>query len=249
MDLQSVTYALQSYDDTIQEDDLRIFMSFAAGLALAALLLGGAVRPAAAQDTRRAERKLDFTIDTTETPELKDWADKLRPEVEKWYPRIVQYLPSDGYSAPQSFTITFKNMDGVAYTSGTSVVCAAAWFKAHPDDQGAVIHELVHVVQQYRSRRNPGWLVEGVADYIRWIKYEPPTKRPHPNPARAKYTDSYRTTAAFLEFVAANYDHEIAVQLNEAMREGRYRPELWSEYTGKTVDDLWAEYVKTLQKT
>jgi acyl-CoA-binding protein len=33
------------------------------------------------------------------------------------------------------------------------------------------------------------------------------------------------------------------------MREGRYRPELWSEYTGKTVDDLWAEYVKTLQKT
>ena len=192
--------------------------------------------------------KYDITIDTTQSPSLKEWADKLRPEVEKWYPLIVQYLPSDGYSAPRKFTITFKKMDGVAYTSGTDVVCAEQWFIAHPDDQGAVIHELVHVVQQYRHRNNPGWLVEGIADYIRWFKYEPPTKRPHPNPARAHYNDSYRTTAAFLEFVAANYDHEIAVRMSEAMREGRYKYDLWKEYTGKTPEDLWAEYVKTLTK-
>jgi hypothetical protein len=41
--------------------------------------------------------------------------------------------------------------------------------------------------------------------------------------------------------------HEIAVRMNEAMRQGRYAPSLWEEYTGKTVDDLWAEYIKTLQ--
>jgi hypothetical protein len=220
----------------------------AAALFLVAACSIVSVGPVQGQDAPKDEKRAEFTIDTSATPELKDWADKLRPEVEKWYPIIVGYLPSDGFNAPRKFTITFKVMDGVAYTSGTSIVGAAAWFKAHPDDQGAIIHELVHVVQQYHSRRNPGWLVEGVADYIRWIKYEPPTKRPHPNPARAKYTDSYRTTAAFLEFVAANYEHEIAVRLNEAMREGRYQPELWKEYTGKTVDELWAEYIKTLQK-
>ena len=217
-------------------------------LAFGIALLGLMPPQAMAQPPRPEKPRAEFTIDTTATLELKEWADKFRPEVEKWYPRKVEYLPSDGYSAPKTFSITFKVMDGVAYTSGTSIVCAAAWFKAHPDDQGAVIHELVHVVQQYRSRRNPGWLVEGVADYIRWIKYEPPTKRPRPNPDRAKYTDSYRTTAAFLEFVAANYDREIAARLNEAMRESRYGPELWSEYTGKTVDELWDEYVKTLRK-
>ena len=224
-----------------------------AGMAIRLLAaITAAMAPAAAQAVQEQHspvaRQFEFTIDTADTPELKEWADKLRPEIEKWYPRIVEYLPSDGYSAPRKFTITFKNMEGVAYTSGTSVICAAAWFKAHPDDQGAVIHELAHVVQQYRGRRNPGWLVEGVADYVRWFKYEPPTKRPRPNPARAKYTDSYRTTAAFLEYVAANHDHEIAVRLNEAMREGRYHPDLWTEYTGHTVDALWAEYMKTLQK-
>ncbi|HLJ57285.1 MAG TPA: basic secretory protein-like protein [Chthonomonadaceae bacterium] len=214
-------------------------------IAVLAVLVLPAPR-AHAQPAQAQERKFEYTIDTMGAPDLKDWAETLRPEIDKWYPRIVEYLPSDGYSAPKSFTITFKKVDGVAYTSGTAVVGAEAWFKAHPDDRGAIIHELVHVVQQYHSRRNPGWLVEGVADYIRWIKYEPANKRPHPNPARAKYTDSYRTTAAFLEYVAANYDHEIAVHLNEAMREGRYRPELWTEYTGKSADDLGAEWLKSL---
>jgi hypothetical protein len=214
------------------------------GALLLLLQSGGA---AAAQIAPDAGKKYEFTIDTSETPELKVWADQLRPLVEDWYPKIVNYFPSDGYEAPRKFTITFKNMDGVAYASGTNIVCAAAWFKAHPDDQGAVIHELVHVVQQYRSRRNPSWLVEGVADYLRWFKYEPVAKRPRPNPARAKYTDSYQTTGAFLEYVANFREPQIAVRLNAAMRQGRYQPELWQEYTGMSVEELWADYIKTLR--
>lgn len=215
------------------------------GALLLTLTAGAQAAPEATPNT---SKKYEFTIDTSEVPELKPWADQLRPLVETWYPKIVAYFPSDGYEAPQKFTITFKNMDGVAFASGTNIVCAAAWFKAHPDDQGAVIHELVHVVQQYRSRRNPGWLVEGVADYLRWFKYEPVNKRPRPNPARAKYTDSYQTTAAFLEYVANVRDPKIAVRMNAAMREGRYQPELWTEYTGMTVDDLWASYIETLRQ-
>jgi hypothetical protein len=213
--------------------------------AMAGGWLAGAwpAEPARAAD----EKKYEFTIDTSETPELRAWADELRPIVERWYPMLVEYLPSEGYVAPRQFSITFKNMDGVAYTAGTRIVCAAAWFKAHPDDQGAVVHELAHVVQQYHGRGNPGWLVEGVADYLRWFKYEPVTKRPRPNPARARYTDSYRTTAAFLEYVATHHDHEIVVRMNAAMREGRYVTELWSEYTGATVEELWAEYMESLE--
>ena len=182
-----------------------------------------------------------------DVPELQEWADSLRPIVEKWYPIIVQTLPSEGYTAPRKFTITIKESNQIAFARGTEIVCGAKWFRAHPDDRGAVVHELVHVVQQYRGRRNPGWLVEGLADYIRWFKYEPRNKRPRPNPNRAKYTDSYQTTGAFLEWLAANKDHEIAVKLNAAMRQGRYAQELWKEYTGQTVDELWAEYIETLR--
>ncbi|MGQ9575231.1 MAG: basic secretory protein-like protein [Thermoguttaceae bacterium] len=64
--------------------------------------------------------------------------------------------------------------------------------------------------------------------------------------SRAKYTDSYRTAGAFLDYVVRARDKEIVKKLNAAMRQGRYAPELWKTYTGKTVDELWAEYVKTL---
>lgn len=86
---------------------------------------------------------------------------------------------------------------GWAFLPG-GVVCVHCSAGAHPDDQGAIVHEMVHVVQQYRGRGNPGWLVEGIADYFRWFVYEPPSKQPHPDLSRASYRDSYRTTAAFL---------------------------------------------------
>ena len=183
-------------------------------------------------------------------PELKDWAEKkLRPALEKWYPIIVASLPGEDYSAPQRLTVTFKQrMQGVAYTSGTRVVCAGPWFKANLKGEavGAVVHELVHVVQQIHAPNSPGWLIEGSADYIRWFKYEPESKRPHPDPRRAKWTDGYRTTAAFLNYLTEKYDRRIVARLNASMREADYSDDLFKEYTGKDLDDLWREYVATL---
>lgn len=193
-----------------------------------------------------------IVIDTSECPDLSDWAEKrLRPACETWYPKIVAMLSSEGYVAPRRMTIVFrKDMDGVAHTGGKRVECAARWFRANLEGEavGAVIHELVHVAQQYpRSRTNPVWLVEGTADYIRWFQFEPIRQRPRPNPARAHYTDSYRTTAAFLDYVVRKHDPKLIEKLNAAMREDRYRPELWKTWTGKSIEELWSEYVATLK--
>ena len=191
-------------------------------------------------------------IDTSRTPDLTDWAQNtLRPVLEKWYPMIVQMFPSDGYTAPKRFTVTFVPDDrGVAYTMGRHVVCSAPWFKHNLQGEavGAVVHEMVHVVQQYNRRGNPGWLVEGLADYVRWFMYEPVSNRPRPNPARSHYDDSYRTSAAFIYFVAQTHDKDIAKRLNAAMREGKYSSDLWKQYTGKTPQELWDEYAATLTK-
>jgi len=197
---------------------------------------------------------IEFVFDTSETPDLQPWVEaRLRPVCEQWYPKIAAMLPSVGYTAPRRMSITFrKDMRGVAATSGTRIVCAGDWFRRNlaGEAAGAVVHELVHVVQRYDRVRggqpNPGWLVEGVADYIRWFHFEPPGQRPRPNPATAHYTDSYRTTAAFLNFVAETSGGEIIQELNAAMREGRYTEGLWKEATGKTVDVLWADYVRSL---
>jgi hypothetical protein len=198
-----------------------------------------------------------FTLDTSEAPDLDDWAQHtLKPAVDMWYPIICDSTASEGYTAPAKFTITFKTMPGVAYTLGTDVVVSTAWIQSELKHEGwnqatgSVIHELVHVAQQYHSSSNPGWLVEGTADYFRWFHFE--SIQHHPvlsNPDTAKYSDSYQVTAGFLEYVVKNHDHELVVKLNAAMRRGTYRADLWKYYTGKSVEDLWAEYVRSLAKT
>jgi hypothetical protein len=201
-------------------------------------------------------KDFDWTLDVSQSPDLKEWAEtKLKPAVDQWYPVWVDSLASDGFTAPKKFKIMIKPTRGVAATSGTDVEVSESWINgqiAKPEWNeaiGSVIHELVHVVQQYKTRGNPGWMVEGVADYFRWFHYEPMAHRPKlsaKRAARSKYSDSYKTTAGFLEYVTKNYDHEFVVKMNAAMRQGRYSPDLWKDYTGLSVQELWSEYVKSL---
>ena len=110
---------------------------------------------------------------------------------------------------------------------------------------GAMVHETVHVVQHYNGRGNPGWLVEGVSDYIRFFKFEP-GKIGRINPERAHYNGSYRVTAAFLAYVTDKYDKQLVQKLNKVMREGRYKKEIFQELTGKSLEDLDKEWTRHL---
>ena len=207
--------------------------------------------------------KYQITIDTSDTPELREWAHQhIAPMAKEWYPKIIQMLPSDGYEAPKSFSITFiEDMRGVANTAGTRIRCAAPWFKNNLKGEavGAVFHEIVHVVQQYgrarrenpSARRAPGWLTEGIPDYLRWYKFEPEsggaeiTKR---NFSRARYDGSYRPTANFLNWASEKYNKELAMRLNAAIRTGNYEEALWTQLTGHTVQELGAAWKAELQQ-
>jgi hypothetical protein len=187
------------------------------------------------------------TVDTSEVPELAEWGHDAKLLVEKWHPRIAGMLPSDGFRPPAEVRLVFKkDMKGVAYASGRTITIAAKWVKAHPDDFGMVVHELTHVIQSYR-RGGPGWLVEGIADYVRFAHFEPMT-RITVNPKRAKYTDGYRTTAKFLAWAESSHDRELVKKLNEALRAGRYREDLFKERTGKTLDQLWAAFLAAQER-
>ena len=208
--------------------------------------------------------KYHATLDTSEAPDLTGWAQtNVIPMVKEWYPKLVEMLPSEGYEAPKEFSIIFSDkMRGVAATGGTRIRCAGPWFRSNLQGEalGAVFHEVVHVVQQYgaarranpdqpRRSRAPGWLTEGIPDYIRWYKFEPQrhgadiTQRNFP---RAKYDGSYRITANFLNWATEKYEKNLAVKLNAAIREGKYSEDLWKEYTGHTVQELDEEWRKGL---
>ena len=145
-------------------------------------------------------------------------------------------------------------MKGIpAYASGPTISMNAEWFRGqlNGEARGAVVHEMVHVVQGYPGRNRggrgvvapPGWIVEGIPDYIRWFLFEPETGGAKLSAERlkdAKHNASYRTTANFIDWVIRNHpnDGRFLEQLNAAAREGRYSGETWKELTGKTEQEL-----------
>ena len=196
-----------------------------------------------------------FTLDATVAPDLVAWGEQeLQPVVREWYPRIVALLSSDGHRAPTHVTLRFRHdMGGVpASASGASVHLNSQWFRGElqREARGAVVHELVHVVQDYgRVRRVradarpvPGWIVEGIPDYIRWFLYEPQTQGAEVRDPEARFDASYRVSANFLDWVFRTRGSGVLRQLNAAAREGRYSADAWVTWTGSTVEVLGSEW-------
>jgi hypothetical protein len=191
---------------------------------------------------------VEFAVNVSEAPEMKDWAEKAARTCEQWYGRINEELKSDGYKPIHLVRMRLrKDINVPAMAGGGQITGSVKWFKDHPDDVGAMIHETCHIVQRYRGRGNPGWLVEGVADYVRFFKYEPGKIGPI-NAQRAHYNNSYRVTARFLDYLVEKYDKNLVLKLNKAMREGKYKEEMFKDSTGKTLPELDEEWRATLKK-
>ena len=180
------------------------------------------------------------------------WALKAKQECETWYPRIYALLPCNRNPPSTQIHLKFsKDMEGVAATSRDRIEVAAKYVKKATNDFGMVIHELTHVIQAYPEPapgcRKPGWLVEGIADYIRLFHYEPNAPRPRINPDKASYRDAYKTTAIFLDWVQKHYAKDLVEKLNRSLHDGRFQADMFKDITGKTVDELWKEYTDTLR--
>lgn len=152
---------------------------------------------------------------------------------------IVHTLGAEKNYVPAKVTIHITyGYDGVAGTANDNTDVSAKYALRRPDDiPGVIVHEFAHVVQHY-THDVPGWLVEGIADYVRWFNYEPENKRPHPRPDRADARGSYQTTAAFLNWAVRNYDRNLVKQLNQACYDGTYTEAAWTRLTGKSLDAL-----------
>jgi len=190
---------------------------------------------------------VEFFIDVSAAPEMKEWTEKAARVCERQYPMICEELMSESFKPRTTINLKMDpNYNGVAETGGGRIRGSVKFFKAHEDDVGALVHETVHCVQDYGFRGNPGWMVEGTADYIRFFKYEPGKLRKL-EPEQAKYNGSYKTTAAFLAFVCDKHDKEFVKKINAKMREGKYKEDLWKDFTGKTLMELGDEWKGSLK--
>lgn len=216
-------------------------------------------------ESRSDDGSLRVVVDATRASDFAGWSrSKLLPLVSEWYPKVVALLPGEGFEPHDTVLLEFRDdlEPGIpAAATGNRIRMNTAWFRGQLEGEaaGCIVHELVHVVQQYdRARaRNPlaatvpGWITEGIADYVRWFRFEPSSGGAVIPPERAAGVapeGSYRISANFLDWTIRRHDDGLLAKLNEAARQGRYRAELWNEWTGSDLGSLGAAWKAQLAK-
>ena len=184
-------------------------------------------------------------MDASSAPEISSWAQSAQSLAQEWYPRLGNLLLTTEESRLPDVTVRLNpKFEGVAATTGAEIQMAAKRIQELPDDsKGALIHELVHVVQGYPPGQE-GWLTEGIADYLRLAVYEARPLSGFPRPEKPHgYRDSYQVAAGFLFWLECGPAPGIVRQLNAALRRGGYRESLFVDRTGRDLDHLWNEYL------
>ncbi|PRD49098.1 basic secretory protein-like protein [Sphingobacterium haloxyli] len=159
------------------------------------------------------------------------------------YPKLAKKY--NRYTRKEITFVIDPDYEGIAATAGGIVRFNPAWFVKNPHDIDIVTHEVMHIVQDYPGGSGPGWLVEGIADYVRY-KYGvdngaanwrlPDFKEEH------HYTNSYRIAARFLDWAESTQKRGLIKKLDTALRDKKYTANIWMENTGKTLDQLWNMY-------
>lgn len=182
----------------------------------------------------------DFSL----APDIAVWVANAEKQMRESWAETAAILYTEDFITPNKVNIVYRTgpgVTGVAAVGGGEMEVNYAWARAHPEDTGLTVHEVAHVIQS--SSSGPSWLIEGIADYVRWVKWEPQNFTVRINPDKASYRDAYRTTAAFLAWCELNYDSRIVSKLNQDTRLGTYSDANWKRYTGKDVDTLWSEFL------
>ncbi len=205
--------------------------------------------------------RYQYVVDVTAAPAMSSWTKtELKPIIQEWYPKIVELLPSDNFSAPSKVVFRYQpdsKMKGIpAYAQSATITLNSEWMyrERNREAKGAVVHEMVHVVQSYQSnqsnrerrarrRSTPGWIVEGIPDYIRWYLYEPQSKGAILSKevrSQSKHDASYRVSANFIDWVIRSHDRDgsLLKDLNSVARKGQYTSDVWQKLTGKTEAEL-----------
>lgn len=161
------------------------------------------------------------------------------------YPKLVNTYNKNA-DKEVNFVVD-PSYDGVAATGGGSIVYSPAYFKLNPGDVDVVTHEAMHVVKAYEGETGPGWITEGVADYVRY-KFGVDNKGANwalPEfDASQNYDNSYRITARFFVWIEKNGPKNFVQKLDAAMRNHTYTEDFWQKQTGKNLDELWSAYAK-----
>jgi preprotein translocase subunit SecG len=176
--------------------------------------------------------------DSTQVPSMASIMLGFDATCEANYGRILTLLNTNSPKpAPHSLIMLTKTQYGVAYAQNGVVYLDQSWFTAHPDDNGAIVHELTHVVQNYTNA--PSWLTEGMADYARYELGFATSWSYYHCDSTSRYDSGYSCTATFLKFVQTHYKTTIVHDVHAQLRAQTYTDQFFVTETGKPVSQLY----------
>ena len=198
--------------------------------------------------------KLSVKCNYAEVP--KERAVRLRAELDRvaeWYganyPDIVRLIDAPTNDLPRDLTLRFRSdlKPGVpGYAQGATMTLSVPHVFRHVDDvRGMFIHELTHVAQAYPVYE-PSWLVEGLADAVRYLLSPANDAWKHGvdriDPKKLDYAHKYGEAARFILWVQAQNHPNLVAKLSRALKDKRYNDQTWTELTGKTPQDWLTEF-------
>jgi hypothetical protein len=232
-----------------------------------------------------AAAPVQIRFDTSQTPDAAAYTRAITGLIQEWYPKINAIL--FGADSPLRFTeiqVVFepriqwgsgsKLTEVPAYANGNAIHVNFGYLTRMPDDYKAMlIHELAHVNQQYgKVPSDAGWLVEGIADYIRHKYFEKDIEpklrldkegylkgysREAPfffslEQSKARLDDrgyrlSYTVASVFLFWLEERKDRAIIPVLNLALSKHQYSEKLFRQQCGAPLDALWREFLQQSQ--
>ncbi|KAI0049264.1 BSP-domain-containing protein [Auriscalpium vulgare] len=169
----------------------------------------------------------------------------------------LQWLYVTTEKAPaklESILLVLRDMDGVAYTTGSAtekeihfscqhIVNSSA--RAADEIRGVLTHEVVHCFQYNALNTCPGGLIEGIAD---WVRLRAGFVPPHWRPTGGDRWDAgYQTTGYFLHWLEGRYGEGTVQDINEALKDKQYDEKIFKDATGRKVGKLWKLYCEHLE--
>ena len=233
---------------------------FAALIASAALRCGGAA-------------SFQVFVDVSAAPHAQPYVRPVKALFEEWYPKIKDALFGKGAPLPfKEVRVIFERKIELdigtgkaetvpAYTKGNVVHVNFTYLGVMTDDYRAMlIHELVHVSQNYSGLTKSAnrWLGEGIADYIRHkyfeknllpkLEWDSDGTLKDSDLQRAKlekqgYLIGYTIAAPFLYWLEIHKNQKIVMTLSLDIRESRYSADVFQERCGASLDALWQEFL------
>ncbi len=200
--------------------------------------------------------------------------------VTDWYPQINTLLFDSRhllpYPKPHIKIEEAQQYAGVpAYTENDTIYLWARYIENQDEEdfEGMVIHELTHINQAGKNVGNNGWVVEGVADYVRHkyfakdiqptlnlstdgrlMNYAPKNiyfyslQRQNVDLRKQGYEYRYTVASTFLYWLEQRKDSQIVREISTALEQGKFTPQLFENTCGKPLDILWSEFIAESQR-